>query len=261
MDVAELKDKALEFHQRLVAKKHELREPGFWYPYDTLGNFLHLDTLLTGEHRFLLKMIGDKPVLDIGCADGSLAFFFESLGCKVQVIDYGPTNFNNLRGVRLLKENLSSSVEIYETDLDSQFYLPETNYSLAFFLGILYHLKNPFYVLEALSKSARYCLISTKITKFNLPPAAMPKTFGRLFQSERVDLSSIPVGYLLDEREANNDPTNFWIFSDAGFRRILKRTGWEILDYITVGNTTDSDPATAEGDERAFCLVKSYRLA
>jgi tRNA (mo5U34)-methyltransferase len=260
MDIAELKDKALEFEQRLVAKKHELREPGFWYPYGTLDNFFALDALLTGEHRFLLNLIGDNPVLDIGAADGSLAFFLESLGYKVQVIDYGPTNFNNLRGLRLLKENLLSSVEIYETDLDAQFYLPETNYNLAFFLGILYHLKNPFYVLEALSKSVRYCLISTKITKFNLPPKTMSKTLGKLFRSERVDLSNIPVGYLLDEREANDDATNFWIFSDAGLRRVLKRTGWEILDYITLGNTTDSDPATAQGDERAFCLVKSQRL-
>lgn len=260
MDIAELKDKALEFEQQLVAKKNELRESGFWYPYGTLGNFLHFDALLTGEHRLLLKLIGDKPVLDIGCADGALAFFFESLGCKVQVIDYAPTNYNNLRGVKLLKENLSSSVHIHETDLDSQFHLPEADYNLAFFLGILYHLKNPFYALEALSKSARYCLISTRIAKFNMPPAALGKAFGRLFQSERVDLSKIPVAYLLDEREANNDPTNFWIFSDPGLRRILKRTGWEILDYMTVGNTTDSDPATAEGDERAFCLVKSSRF-
>jgi hypothetical protein len=90
-----------------------------------------------------------------------------------------------------------------------------------------------------------------------MPAAVSSKAFARLFHSERVDFSKIPVAYLLDEREANNDPTNFWIFSDAGLRRILKRTGWEILDYITVGNTNDSDPATAEGDERAFCLVKS----
>jgi tRNA (mo5U34)-methyltransferase len=257
VDIAELKDKALEFEQQLVAKKNELREPEFWYPYGTLGNFLHLDALLTGEHRFLLKLIGDKPVLDIGCADGALAFFFESLGCKVQVIDYGATNYNNLRGMRLLKENLSSSVEIYETDLDSQFHLPEANYNVAFFLGILYHLKNPFYALEALSKSARYCLISTRVARFNMSAAVSSKAFARIFQSERVNFSKIPVAYLLDEREANNDPTNFWIFSDAGLRRILKRTGWEILDYINVGNTSDSDPATAEGDERAFCLVKS----
>ncbi len=151
-------------------------------------------------------------------------------------------------------------MEIREVDLDSQFSLPEKDYNLAFFLGILYHLKNPFYALEALSKSARYCLISTRIARFNRPATAAEKTTAKLSQSDRVDFRNIAVAYLLDELEANNDPTNYWIFSDVGLRRILKRTGWEILDYMTVGNTHDSDPATTQGDERAFCLVKSHRF-
>jgi hypothetical protein len=60
-------------------------------------------------------------------------------------------NFNMLRGARLLKETLGSKVEIHEVDLDSQFRLPRSDYGLVFFLGILYHLKNPFYALESLS--------------------------------------------------------------------------------------------------------------
>lgn len=260
MDIVTIQAKAVEFERWLAEKKHELREPDFWYPYGTLGNFGHFNALLTGEHRFLLNLIGEKPTVDIGCADGELAFFMESLGCKAQVIDYPPTNNNNLRGVKLLKETLSSSVEIHEVDLDSQFSLPEQDYNLAFFLGILYHLKNPFYVLEALSKAARYCLISTRITRFNTPRAEAKKTTAELSRNDRVDLSNISVAYLLDDLEANNDATNYWIFSDAGLRRILKRTGWEILDYLTVGNTTDSDPGSAQGDERAYCLVKSHRF-
>jgi len=251
-----MREKALVFEQGLTKKKLELREPEFWYPYGTLNNFAHLNSLLTGESRFLLNLIGDKPALDIGCADGELAFFLESLGCKVQVIDYAPSNYNSLRAVKLLKERLSSSVEIHEVDLDSQFSLPGKDYNLAFFLGILYHLKNPFYALEALSKSARYCLMSSRIARFNRA-TEMKQTNTKSTQSDRVDFRNVPVAYLLDEQEANNDSTNYWIFSDAGLRRILKRTGWEILDYLTVGNTTDSDPASAQGDERAYCLVKS----
>jgi 2-polyprenyl-3-methyl-5-hydroxy-6-metoxy-1,4-benzoquinol methylase len=260
MDIVAMHDKAMEFERRLAEKKRELREPEFWYPYGTLGNFDHFNALLTGENRFLFNLIGDKTIVDIGCADGELAFFMESLGCKAQVIDYAPTNNNNLRGVTLLKETLSSSVEIHEVDLDSQFSLPEKEYNLAFFLGILYHLKNPFYVLEALSKAARYSLISTRIAKFNRPAPESEKTTAELSQNDRVDLTNVPVAYLLNDLEANNDSTNYWIFSDAGLRRILQRTGWEILDYITVGNTTDSDPGSAEGDERAYCLVKSHRF-
>ena len=47
------------------------------------------------------------------------------------------------------------------------------------------------------------------------------------------------------------------MFSEAGLRRVLDRAGWDVLDFITLGNTTTSDPATNAGDERAFCLVRS----
>lgn len=99
-----------------------------------------------------------------------------------------------MQGVKLLKEVLSSSVQIHEVDLDSQFSLPEKNYNLAFFLGILYHLKNPFYALEALSKSARYCLISTRIARFNKRAAESENESAKLNPGDRVELRDLPVG-------------------------------------------------------------------
>ena len=248
LDISVIKNKARQFRVQLDAEKEKLAPDNFgWYPYNTLTCFEILELLLTGKNRFLLELISEKPIVDIGCADGDLAFFLESLGCKVQVVDYAPTNFNLMQGVKLLKTALSSSVEIHDVNLDSQFLLPEKSYSLVIFLGILYHLKNPYYALETLAKSANYCLISTRVTKFNTVSNA----------ANRVDLSAIPLAYLLDELEANNDSTNYWIFSNARLRRILQRTGWEICDYITVGNTENSDPASRDGDERAYCLVKS----
>jgi 2-polyprenyl-3-methyl-5-hydroxy-6-metoxy-1,4-benzoquinol methylase len=248
VDIGALKKEAREFKKDLDITKEKLFPTEFsWYPYNTLNNFESLDLLLTGKNRFLLELIGEKPIVDIGCADGDLAFFFESLGYGVRAIDYAPTNFNHLQGIRALKSSLSSSVEIEDIDLDAQFVLPERNYSLVFFLGILYHLKNPYHALETLAKSTDYCLLSTRVTKYNALAGS----------DHRLDLSSAPIAYLLDDLEANNDSTNYWIFSNEGLQRILRRTGWEICDYITVGNTTDSDPASLEGDERAFCLVKS----
>ncbi len=108
----------------------------------------------------------------------------------------------------------------------------------AFSIGGFQDLKNPYYALETLAKSANYCLISTRVTKFNTVSNA----------ANRVDLSAIPLAYLLDELEANNDSTNYWIFSNAGLRRILQRTGWEICDYITVGNTENSDGRPNDGN-------------
>jgi hypothetical protein len=129
---------------------------------------------------------------------------------------------------------------------------------LAFFLGILYHLKNPLGALESLARSARYALVSTRIARYNLAPTAPT---GDDVNKVRVDLRSVPAAYLVDNFETNNDPTNYWMFSEAGLRRVLDRAGWDVLDFITLGNTATSDPATNEGDERAFCLVRSRHHA
>lgn len=247
LDIRAILERATAFQTELALVKERLNPADFqWYPYSSWANMVHLDALLTSPHRFLLDLAGGEPILDIGCADGDLAFFLESLGCTVQAIDWPATNYNALRGIKALKAEINSSVDVYPVNLDSQFTLPHHTYGLVFFLGVLYHLKNPFYVLETLARHARWCLLSTRIARFD--PA------------RQTQLERLPVAYLLGEAEANNDPTNYWVFSDAGLRRVLDRAGWKICDYQTIGNTVDSDPVRSEGDERAFCLLQS-RLA
>ena len=75
-----------------------------------------------------------------------------------------------------------------------------------------------------------------------------------------MDISALPVAYLLGHRETNADPTNFWVFSDAGLRRIIERANWHVMDFVTMGNTVNSDPVTPEGDERAYCLLRSRAI-
>jgi tRNA (mo5U34)-methyltransferase len=243
LDIRNLADKAALFQRRISAVQASLAPQGFeWYPYDSLGNFFVLSGLLTGERKFLLDLIGDAPVLDVGCGDGHIAFFLESLGCKVIAVDNPRTNFNQMQGVRALKAALNSTVEICEQDIDYEFRLPDIQFGVAFFLGVLYHLKNPFKALETLVTRSQYCLLSTRVTRF-----APDKT---------ADLSGFPVAYLVNETETNNDSTNYWIFTNLGLKRLIERSGWRVLDYASVGNSTASDPITAEGDERAFCLAE-----
>jgi 2-polyprenyl-3-methyl-5-hydroxy-6-metoxy-1,4-benzoquinol methylase len=244
MDIREIAERSAAFRSWLDGIKSGIASRGFtWYPYDSFGNFFHMDRLLTGERRRLLDLIGEETVLDIGCADGDVAFFFESLGCRVRAVDFPSTNFNGMQGIRELKAALNSTVEIHPVDLDSHFTLLNHRYGLVLFLGVLYHLKNPFHVLETLANHARYCVLSTRVARF-APDRTTP-------------LHRVPVAYLLNESEANNDATNYWIFSEAGLRRLVERTKWTICDYMTIGNTSTSEPVHAEGDERAFCLLKS----
>ena len=248
MDLHEIAQREAEFYTRLQAVKAALLPRDFeWYPYDSLGNFSILDDLLPADQKFWPALSAGQPLLDLGCGDGDLSFFLESLGYRVHAVDYPPTNYNRMRGVRALKAALNSSVEIHAMDIDSQFSLPEQTYGAAFVLGILYHLKNPFYLLETLARHAKYCLLSTRIARFT--------------PDLRIDFQDAPLAYLLDPCEANNDPTNYWIFSEAAFRRLLDRTYWWVHHYVTAGNTSQSDPVTWQGDQRVLCLAESLILS
>src|SRR5215469_16840093 len=140
---------AHEYHERLRGIKAAHPLDGVdWYPWASLAALETLDDFLLGDIEKLRSLIGRERVLDVGCGDGDVGFFLESLGARVDAIDHAPTNYNALLGVRALKGILRSSIGIHAVDLDQRPNLPGTNYGLAILLGVLYHLKNPFLVLE-----------------------------------------------------------------------------------------------------------------
>jgi len=219
------------------------RPKSFWYPYSTLRNVAVLEELCSKAGLNLLELCRGThgKVADVGAADGDLAFFLERFGLSVEAIDNEFTNFNRLEGARTLKKALNSSVALLSIDLDSQFTLAARKYDAIFLLGTLYHLKNPFFLLESLARVAKYCFLSTRIARQT---------------ADGSPLASHPVAYLLEPRECNNDDTNFWIFSEQGLKRLFDRTGWNLLSYLTIGDVTRSTPADPERDERAFCLLE-----
>jgi hypothetical protein len=234
---------ALATEQNLWEIKLAQRPKSFWYPYSTLNNIAVVEKLSVAAGLDVLELCRGVHgrVADIGAADGDLAFFLEKQGLAVDVIDNEYTNFNGLEGARILKEVLNSSVVIRSVDLDSQFSLIGQKYDAIFFLGTLYHLKNPFFLLESFARMTKHCFVSTRIAKQT---------------ADGQPLSDYPVAYLLGPQECNNDDTNFWIFSDQGLKRLIDRTGWNILSYLTIGDTTSSTPADPKRDERAFCLLE-----
>jgi 2-polyprenyl-3-methyl-5-hydroxy-6-metoxy-1,4-benzoquinol methylase len=243
--LAEITAKADEYGKSLLDLKGRLAPAEHWYRYSIISNVHHLRSLLENTpHGSFLENITGARIIDIGGADGDLAFFFESLGCSVDLIDNSNTSWG-VQAASRLRDALNSSVSIHDIDLDSQFSLPHARYDLALFLGTLYHLKNPFYALERISHHADHCFISTRIARFT------PK--GTLIRGEAL-------GYLLDAGESNNDSTNYWIFSEQGLRRLLQRAGWEVLAFASVGDLKHSNPSDNDRDERAFCFLRSTRL-
>ena len=238
----DLRSLAESFRARLQAARSRAREDFEWYPHDTLANLLAIERLAGSDSERLLGLADGKPILDVGCADGELAFFLETLGCEVHAIDNPVTNFNGMLGVRALGDDLQSSVLVSSTDLDAQFALPATEYGVVLVLGLLYHLKNPFYVMEKLSKHARYCFVSTSITEY------VPGLFE--------NVAGTAIAYLADVYDVNRDSTNYWFFSEAGFRRLLTRANWEIVSYFVVTEEGKSGVGSVAG-QRAFCLARS----
>jgi len=246
LDISSLLRESKAFSAKLSKIKKDNPIEGGWYGYDIMSNLVHLERLLSGENRSLFDRLSNKAVADIGCADGDLGFFLESLGFEIDFLDWPATNWNGLRGVRRLVELLDSRAQVHSVNLDEYFALPRPQYEMVLFLGILYHLKNPFYVLERLAKSAKYCFVSTRV--FRMAPSGE-------------DLSLINVAYLLGADESENgDATNYWIMTEPCLRRLFHRTGWDVLDFMTVGEQRASNPHSIARDERAFALLRS-RLA
>jgi len=234
---------AKQFREELEDVKRPIKDVK-WYPYDTLSNFVHLNEFFDS---FPLNKLIDhgSNILDIGAADGELAFMCEKLGYQPKVIDYAPTNHNNLQGIRTLSNVLNSKVEIFDFNLDSysaiDSILPNP-VSLTFLLGIHYHLKNPFLILDFLSPKTEYLIFSTRISRYT------PKGY---------EMKSESISYLLSDSELNNDATNFWVFSEKAILRLFERTGFEVVRSKCVGDTTNSVPNDMEHDERFFALLRS----
>jgi len=187
------------------------------------------------------ELAAGRPLLDLGTGDGSLSFYFESIGCECDAIDSSGTNINRMQGVKTLASELDSKVRILDMDLDSYFEVPG-RYNLALVLGLLYHLKNPFYVLEHMARHARYCFLSARVARFT--------------PDHTVCFDGQPLAYLLDAAETNEDKTNYWIFSPLALDRLISRCGWSVMASLHLGSPS-SDPVHRGRDERMFLLIKS----
>jgi tRNA (mo5U34)-methyltransferase len=243
--VSEISRQAAIFRDEIMRLKLTLNNSDFWYRYSTLSNFEHLENLFGGDSDLLSKITADGPILDIGGADGDLAFFLNTLGVSVSALEHAPTNHNGLEGMKLLNNHFGSPLDIKEADLDAGGTI-EGKYSLVYFLGVLYHLKNPYLVLENLAKCSKYVLLSTKIFKY-IPGVESP-------------LGENSLAYLLDPTECNGDNTNYWIFSETGLRRLVERCGFEVVLFDVYGAKETAEPASMEHDGRAFCLLRSNQI-
>ena len=244
-NVDNLKTKLNEFYPKLNAIKdrNKLSNHKTYYGYNILSNIEHSSSILENN---LNIFVNSNSIADIGCADGDLAFFLEYLYPDKEYIciDHPDYNWNGMDGIKKLKSKLRSKITIVEKDIDEQEPL-DKEVDLTILLGLLYHIKNPISLMQKLNNKSKYILFSTRITHYT--------------PDLKHNISDYSLAYFPTSTEINNDPTNWWIFTESCLEKIFERTHWNIVCKQIVGEEKKSTPDDPHKDCRYFCLLKNKK--
>lgn len=181
--------------------------PGVWTPGVKAEGTQH-----TLEQMHMPADLSGKRVLDIGAWDGFYSFEAERRGGDVLATDsfcWSDESWASKAGFDLAKEVLGSQVG--EQFIDPDELAPEKvggTFDVVFFLGVLYHLKNPIYTLEKVASV----------------------TGGLLILETHVDLRAgedLSLAAFYPTTELNGDPTNWWGPNPRCVRDLLTAAGFD----------------------------------
>lgn len=162
-----------------------------------------------------------KSVLDVGCWDGFNSFAAEKAGAsRVLATDHYAWSeccWGDRRSIELAKEVLGSKIEIRDIDLAD--IAPQTvgSFDVVLFLGVFYHLRNPFLALENIAKVCKETLvIETHLDGLDVKRPAM---------------------IFYPGTELDGDNSNWWGPNPACVLEMVKDLGFigEHFDHPTMG--------------------------
>jgi tRNA (mo5U34)-methyltransferase len=241
-----------------------LRRGGMVFPhlsiYANLGPILEL--LGKSGNEALLCADAVTHVADIGVGNGEIAFMLARCGYKVTAIDFANRHDQSPYIVGQLSSRLDLPVAIVDFSVDRPFLMADLkancvsdsnnslpvdlpSFDFAICVGLLYHLKNPYAFVESLARITGHCLLGTWIFSHLAP--------------ELAEVSRASLAYLLGDRELNDDPSNYWIFTDAALTTLCRRCGFDVLDTLLVPNNPRGigTPADMALRVRGFYLLRS----
>lgn len=137
-----------------------------------------------------LPSLKNKQVLDIGAASGWYSLECEKLGAQVFSINKDSGHNAQIKEVVRLTE---ANIKTYNLDLFNM----EVNhkFDIVLFLGVLYHMKNPYLGIEkCFSVTKDLCVIETHVDDNDLHSSASKKSYMRFIPDDSL----------------NNDKTNWW---------------------------------------------------
>jgi tRNA (mo5U34)-methyltransferase len=183
-----------------------------------------------------LRDVEGKTVLDVGAWDGYFSFAAEQRGAtRVLATDHfcwvGP-GWGKIDGFLVAKNILKSTVEHKVIDAIEVSRDTVGVFDVVLFLGVLYHLKEPFTALERISSCAKERIVVETETAFD----DLPFPAARFF----------PGG------ELNNDPSNWWAPNRKAIEGMLKLFGFKRIEWTAL-------PWVPQSSERGRGIFVAYR--
>jgi tRNA (mo5U34)-methyltransferase len=185
-----------------------------WYQTIDLGS----GVITRGEDNTPVRLqridlparLDGKSVLDIGAWDGFFSFEAERRGAaRVLATDYFSWNhggWGTKEGFEFARSVTGSRVEDLEIDVPDISPATVGQFDVVLFLGVLYHLREPFRALERVAAVTRQLLIVETV----------------------VDLLNVgrPAMAFYPTTELNGDPTNWWAPNIACLTQMLRACGF-----------------------------------
>jgi len=178
--------------------------------------------------------LSGKRVLDVGARDGYFSFVAEDRGAEVLAID---SMAPDLTGFSTAAKFMESSVE-YRT-MNVYDVSPEEvgTFDAIFFLGVLYHLRDPMLVLDRLwavaNPGATIWVESHTIDRGFVDPQR--KSFERL-SALAPGLEDVPVAQFYPEDLLSGDRSNWWGPNQACLEAMVKAAGFEPVQSKIMGH-------------------------
>lgn len=195
-----------------------------WYHTIDLGSGIVTKGVDNTPARLpLLRLPSDlsgQSVLDIGAWDGFFSFEAERRNAKrVVAADHyawhgqGWGTGKGKAGFELARRVLGSRVEDIDIDVLDLSVERVGTFDVVFFFGVLYHVPNPFLILERVAAVTGRCLVLETVV-------------------DMVGLSR-PAAAFYPGTELNNDPTNWWGPNHAAVCGMLANVGFTRVDVVT----------------------------
>lgn len=172
---------------------------------------------------FFPTSLNGKSVLDIGAWDGFFSFEAERRGAaRVLATDHfcwsGP-GWGTRNGFDLVHAALASEVETLDVDVLDLSAPQLGQFDVVLFLGVLYHVKDPYSCLEAAARMCSEHLIIETVTALAHEP--------------------LPAMRLYKPGELGGDPTNFWAPNIAALEVMLNSFGFSRIEAIASPVSTE----------------------